>query len=80
MTLKIEKKHGIRYYIHDCKCGKRHKIPLIFLNIIFSFKNKYYYRCDCHYVSCIRNIQNIVVDSTDEKMKESNKDYGWQKV
>lgn len=74
MSLKIKKKYGMLWYLHKCECGKVHKIPLIFLNIIFSFKEKYYYRCsNCNYVSCIYNIQNIIIDSTDEKMKEMNK-------
>ena len=73
MSLKITKKYGLLWFNHKCKCGNNHKIPLIYLNLIFSFKNKYYYKCNnCFYVSCIRNIQNIVIDSTDEKMKEIN--------
>lgn len=74
MTLKLTKKYGILWYNHKCICGKTHSIPLIFLNIIFSFKEKYYFRCsNCNYVSCLRNIQNIIIDSTDEKMKEKNR-------
>ena len=72
MSLKTRKKYGLKWYIHKCNCGKVHNIPLIFLNIFFSFRQKYYYRCDCGYVSCLRNVQIIVVDSTDKKMKEMN--------
>lgn len=73
MSLKIKKKYGILWYYHKCQCGKIHKIPLIFLNIIFSFKQKYYYRCNCcGYVSCLCNIQNIIIKFTDKKMKKLN--------
>ena len=73
MSLRIKKNYGMLWYCHVCKCGKKHNIPLIILNMIFSFKHKYYYRCDnCGYVVCFRNLQNIVVDSTDKKMKELN--------
>lgn len=73
MSLKVKKKYGLLWYHYKCKCGVIHKIPLIYLNLIFSFKQKYYYRCDnCGYVSCLLNIQNIVVNSTDEKMKDMN--------
>ena len=73
MSLKIKKKYLLLWYYHKCNCGKIHKIPLLYLNIIFSFKQKYYFRCNCcGYVVCLLNIQNIVTDSTDEKMKEMN--------
>lgn len=74
MSLKIKKKYGIYWYHYKCECGKMNKIPMILLNIIFSFKQKHYHRCsNCNHVSCIRNIQNLVIDSTDEKMKEKNR-------
>lgn len=74
MSLKIYKKYGLLWYKHNCKCGKTYNIPLLFLNIIFSFKEKYYYRCsNCNYISCLRNVQNIVIDSTDKKIKGENK-------
>lgn len=74
MSLKIKKKYGILWYTYNCKCGKKHKIPLIYLNLIFSFKHKYYHKCsNCFNVSCLKNIQNITIDSTDKKVKELNK-------
>lgn len=74
MSLKIKKKYGIRWYTYTCNCGKHHKIPLLYLNILFSFKNKYYHKCcNCFNVVCLKNIQNIILDSTDNKLKQLNK-------
>lgn len=75
-TLRIKKRHGIYWYKHTCKCGHITYIPLLFLNIRFSFTRKIYIQCrKCGYTSSIRCNLNIHTDTADTHMKEINKDF-----
>ena len=75
-SIRIKKRYGIYWYKHKCRCGNIHYIPLLFLNIRFSFTKKIYYTCrKCGYVSCIRSLHNIITDTADKKAKLLNKDF-----
>ena len=75
-TLRIKKKHGIYFYKHTCRCGNIKYIPLLFLNIRFSFNNKIYTTCkSCGYTSCIRVVEMIHSETIDQETKKMNKNY-----
>lgn len=80
-TLRIKKRYGIYWYKHKCRCGNIHYIPLLFLNIKFSFKKQIYYKCrKCGYILAIRNMGFIATDTTDKQIKVLNKDFKDEKT
>lgn len=75
-SLRIKKRYGLYWYKHTCRCGNTTYIPLLFLNIRFSFTNKIYKTCrKCGYISSIRNIGNTNTDTADKTLKKLNKDF-----
>lgn len=56
--------------MHHCKCGAVHYYFLPYLFVLFAFRDKVYRRCNnCGELYCFKSIFNVVVDSTDHRMK-----------